>query len=125
VNKEEIIGMLVALEVYLSKDHQREWEQWVERTKTIAAAAETVPTVKGETYISPGPANHFPGLRLNWDQARVKITPRAIADALRNGDPSIQVPGGNTLDINVAMMEPGEAEIVARRLREELERAAT
>ena len=120
VNKEEMIGMLVALERYLAKDHKKEWEEWIQRTRIIAAAAETVPTVKGETVINPGPANHFPGLRLTWDQARVKITPRAVTEALRDGEPSILLAGGNTLSVNVSMLEPGEAEIVARRIREVL-----
>jgi len=123
VNKEEMIGMMVALELYLAKDHKREWEEWIQRTRIIAAAAETVPTVKGETVINPGPANHFPGLRLIWDQARVKITPRAVTEALRTGEPSILLSGGNTLSVNVSMLEPGEAEIIARRIKEVLQGA--
>ncbi|MDX1641577.1 MAG: hypothetical protein R3220_07755 [Balneolaceae bacterium] len=34
---------------------------------TLGTAAETVPTVKGGTYVHQGPANHFPGLKVRWD----------------------------------------------------------
>ena len=38
VNKEEIIGMLVALETYLKLDHAAEWKEWEERCRRIADA---------------------------------------------------------------------------------------
>lgn len=124
VNKEEMFGMLVALEIYLSKDHEQEWQEWIDRTKRIAAAVEAMPTVKGETYINPGPANHFPGLRIRWDQSRIKITPPEVVELLRNGDPSIEIAGNEEmLNISVVMMEPGHVDITARRLKEVLEMA--
>lgn len=124
VNKEEMFGMLVALELYLSKDHEQEWADWIGRTRRIAASAERIPSVQGETTINPGPANHFPGLRLTWDQNRVRITPREVADTLRNGEPSIDLGAGNdALTISVVMMEPDHVDIVARRVHEVLARA--
>lgn len=126
VNKEEMFGMLVALESYLKRDHEAEWEDWVERTERIAASAERVPTVMGETYITPGPANHFPDLRLSWDQRRLGLTPGDVVEALRAGSPSIEVSGGDeTLTISVVMMKPDQVDIVAQRVREVLEAAVS
>src|SRR5690625_5261985 len=85
VNKEEMFGMYVALDSYLKKDHEAEWNEWLERTRVIAASAERVPTVRGETHVHPGPANHFPGLRISWDQNRVRITPRQVVQELQDG----------------------------------------
>src|SRR5690606_17821322 len=36
VNKEEVLGMLVALEMYLAKDHEKEWELWENQIKLIS-----------------------------------------------------------------------------------------
>lgn len=124
VNKEEMFGMLVALESYLNMDHERQWEDWIARTRRIAELAEAVPSVRGETEINPGPANHFPGLRLSWDQDRVRITPADVEEALRDGDPSIEVSGDEeTLNIAVIMLEPEHVDIVGTRVKEVLEQA--
>lgn len=125
VNKEEMFGMLVALETYLKTDHQKQWNDWIARTRRIAEYAETVPSVKGETQVNPGPANHFPGLRLTWDQNRVRITAAEVVEALRDGEPSIIVSGGrDALNITVVMLEPEHVDIVGRRVREVLAQAA-
>lgn len=124
VNKEEMFGMLVALESYLSMDHERQWEEWIGRTRRIAQFAEVLPSVRGETRINPGPANYFPGLRLTWDQGQVRITPRDVVEALRNGEPSIEVSGGDdTLNVAVIMLEPEHVDIVGTRIKEVLEQA--
>lgn len=122
VNKEEMFGMLVALEAYLNTDHEAQWADWIERTQQIAAMAETVPTVRGETHVNPGPANYFPGLRLSWDVNRVGLTPEDVVEALRQGKPSIEVSANDeTLNVAVIMLEPEHVEIVGRRLKEVLE----
>lgn len=124
VNKEEIFAMYVALKSYLNMDHEAQWQEWLERTERIAASAETVPTVTGETHITPGPANHFPNLRLRWDQEQLGITPSDVVEAMRNGSPSIEVSGGrDMLNISVVMMKADQVDIVAQRVKEVLEQA--
>lgn len=124
VNKEEMFGMYVALDSYLKRDHESEWNEWVERTRTIASMVEQVPTVRGETHVHPGPANHFPGLRITWDQNRVRITPRQVVQQLMEGKPSIHASGSNeVLSIAVITMKPEHVEIVGRRVREVLQSA--
>jgi L-seryl-tRNA(Ser) seleniumtransferase len=74
----------------------------------------------------PEIANHVPHLRIRWDQAQVKVKPADVMKLLREGKPSIEAaPLGdaNTLVIGVWMMEPGEAEIVGRRVKEILKNA--
>lgn len=124
VNKEEIFGMLVALESYLERDHEKEWQDWIDRTKQIGEAAETVATVKGETFVHQGPANHFPGLNVRWDQSRVKITPPEVVEALRNGTPRIEC-GGNDDELNIAVvtLKPEQVSVVADRIKEILSKA--
>jgi len=125
VNKEEMFGMYVALDAYLKKDHDREWREWEDRCRTIAASAETVPTVQGEIHVHPGPANHFPGLRLSWDQNRVGISPREVVQTLSEGAPPILATGNDdTLNIAVIMLKPDQVDVVARRVKEVLEQRA-
>jgi len=125
VNKEEMFGMYAALKLYLEKDHKKEWQDWLDRTKRIAAQLETVPTVKGETVVDPGPANAFPSLLVTWDQARVKISNKEVQKALKDGTPSIVANTGknNALSVGVVLLRPEQVDIVAKRVKEILEKA--
>jgi uncharacterized pyridoxal phosphate-dependent enzyme len=124
VNKEEILGMMVALETYLAKDHDAEWRKWEGWVEQIAASARAVPTVVTEMYVPPV-ANHVPHLRITWDAERVGITPEELRTKLRDGHPSIETSGeSDSLELNVFMMQPEEVRIVGVRIREHLEEAA-
>lgn len=124
VNKEEVLGMLAAVEAYLERDHEADWKLWESQVKLIGESASSVSGVEHEIHV-PEIANHVPSLRVSWDQKKVKITPGEVREALRNGHPSIEtVGGGDSLGITTWMMNPGEERIVASRLREILEGAA-
>jgi len=124
VNKEEMFGMYAALKAYLERDHQKEWDQWLERAKHIAARLSTIPTLTTEIVVDPGPANAFPSLMVDWDRQRVKTTPKEVLMALMQGNPSI-VAGGhqNRLMIGVVLLRPEQVDIVAQRLKDILEHA--
>lgn len=128
VNKEEMFGMYAALKSYLERDHEKEWKEWLDRTFRIKTRIETISGVKGETYIEPGPANAFPSLHVTWDQEKVKITPKDMIAALRNGTPGIvaniaEKTEDKVLSIGVVLLKPEQVEIVARRLKEILQQA--
>jgi len=123
VNKEEILGMLVALEVYLARDEKAEWDMWEKQVKLIHDHATSVPGVTAEIHV-PKLANHVPSLRVRWDANKVKITADDARKALRDGHPSIETVGDKeTIGITTWMMSPGEERIVARRLKEVLQEA--
>ncbi len=108
VNKEEILGMLVALEIYLSKDHKKEWDLWESQIKMIHDAAASVDGVEPEMHV-PEIANHVPSLNITWDQSKIKATGEDIRKLLREGHPSIQTVGGKeSLGITTWMMQPGQ-----------------
>lgn len=125
VNKEEMFGMYAALKAYLEKDHKKEWEMWLTRARRIGSALESVPSVRHEIYIEPGPANAFPSLDVSWDTSKVKITPTEVRDALLNGKPAIATGGGarDKLRLGVVLLKPDQVDVVARRTREILENA--
>jgi L-seryl-tRNA(Ser) seleniumtransferase len=121
VNKEEMLGMLAALELYLEKDHAKEQLDFEKRAEVIRSSAASLPGVKAEVFV-PEVANHVPHVRISWDTAARKLTPADVVKALRDGDPSIGTRSeGENLVIGVWMMRPGEDKIVARRLRQVLE----
>ena len=123
VNKEEVLGMYVALEKYINQDHEKEWRIWEERVAVITNAVKKVDGVNTIIEVPPI-ANHTPKIVVSWDQNKVKATPREIKSRLQNGNPSIETMGGNTgIDITVFMLKPGEEKIVAKRLQEELSKA--
>lgn len=125
VSKEELLAMMVAVESYLKRDHQAEWREWEKRVKLIADSVSTVRGVTTEKYV-PEIANQVPHLRIRWDQTALKIKPAEVVRQLRDGEPSIElVPGGRgQLGVAVWMLQPGEAQIVARRLRQILKAGA-
>ena len=123
VNKEEIVGMLAALELYLKKDHARELADFEKRAETIRSSAAAVPGVKAEVF-TPEVANHVPHVRVTWDSSK-NVTPAAVVTSMRDGEPSIAIRSeGPALVIGVWMMRPGEDKVVAKRLRQVLEAKA-
>lgn len=123
VNKEEILGMLVALEKYLARDHEADWSNWESQIRLISDSASSVKGVKTEIHV-PEVANHVPSLRISWDQKKIKITTEEAREKLRKGHPSIETVGGEeSVDITTWMMIPGQEKVVADRVREILEEA--
>jgi seryl-tRNA(Sec) selenium transferase len=122
VNKEEMVGMLAALELFVRKDHLREGREFERRAEEIRKIASAVSGVKAEIFV-PEVANHVPHVRVTWDSASNGVKPVAVVRALQDGEPSIAIRSeGDTLVVGVWMMQPGEEKIVARRLRQELEK---
>jgi L-seryl-tRNA(Ser) seleniumtransferase len=122
VNKEEMVGMLAAIERYVALDHAEEQREFEKRAETIRGGAASVRGVKAEVFV-PEVANHVPHVRISWDPAVVPLKADAVVKALRDGEPSIGTRAENeTIVVGVWMMRTGEDKIVARRLRQELER---
>ena len=120
VNKEEILGMYVALEKYINQDHDAEWKMWESKIDSIKTAVNSIEGVTTEVSVPPI-ANHTPLLFIKWDESKVKTTNKDLMLKLRNGSPSIEVMANGTgINITVFMLQEGEEKIVAKRVREEL-----
>jgi L-seryl-tRNA(Ser) seleniumtransferase len=121
VNKEEMLGMLAAVELYLAKDHAAERREFDARAETIRSGVAGVAGVKAEIFV-PEVANHVPHVRISWDAVAKGMKPADAVDKLRAGEPSIGTRSeGDAVIIGVWMMRPGEEKVVARRLRDVLE----
>jgi L-seryl-tRNA(Ser) seleniumtransferase len=120
VNKEEMLGIMVALESFLGRDHDKEWAEWERRANLIIASVTSVPGVKAEMYL-PEVFNRWPHIRVTWDEAQSGIKRADIVHKLRAGEPSIFILNtDNGLDLGVITLKPGEDRVVARRLKQEL-----
>jgi L-seryl-tRNA(Ser) seleniumtransferase len=126
VSKEAILGMIVAVEMYLKRDSEAEEKEWERRIKMLADSLADIDAVNVEIF-TPPVANHVPLLKLTWDQDTLKVSADDIRQQLRDGSVSIEAvptysyePSANAEEIRfgVWMMQPNEAEIVAQRLRE-------
>jgi uncharacterized pyridoxal phosphate-dependent enzyme len=118
VGKEEIVGMVKALELYLQEDHEALNKEWQQRLEYISAQLTKVPTVT-TSIPKLEIANHVPHLQIKWDDKRIPITPREAGKALRDGKPSIALATGEhgeVLSMNSFMLQPGEEKIIAAEL---------
>ncbi|MFC6861233.1 aminotransferase class V-fold PLP-dependent enzyme [Zunongwangia atlantica] len=126
VNKEEIFGMYAALKIYLEKDHDKEWQDWMDRTSAISTTLDKVDGVKTEVIIPEGPANVFPTLDVTWDTNKIKITGNQLYEKLKSGTPSI-VTSKTTknnkqfINVGVVLLKPEQVSIVANQIKKELQ----
>lgn len=136
VGREEMIGMLAAVEAWVETDHRAEWDQWVSWLEHIEGQVSKVKGVETSIDLNsdsdvehPGdPAaisNHSPVLRIYWDPDKLHITGQELAEILARTSPRIVVGGGNgpepgTTGITVTawMMQPGNDQVVAERVSE-------
>src|SRR5947207_2126899 len=118
LGKEEIVGMVKALESYLKEDHEALNKEWQRRLDFISSQVTKIPGVT-TSFPTPEIANHVPHLRIKWDSARIKLAPREVTTALRGGKPSIVLSSGEhgeALSMNSFMLKPGEEKTIAQEL---------
>ncbi len=118
VGKEEIVGMVKAVELFLQEDHESLNREWQRRLDYISSQVAKIPTVT-TSYPPLGIANHVPHMEIKWDPKRIPLTPREVGKALRDGKPSIVLATGEqgeALSMNSFMLQPGEEKIIAVEL---------
>ena len=116
VGKEEIIGMIKALESYLREDHDALTKEWWRRLDSISAEITRVPGVS-TSFSVPDIANHVPHLEIHWDPRHISLEPRDAAQQLRGGKPCIVLASNESgLLMNSFMLQPGEEKTIAERL---------
>lgn len=116
IGKEEIVGMVKALEMFLNEDHEAVTREWWSRLDLVARQVTRVPGVS-TAYFVPDIANHVPHMQINWDPRRISLTPQQASDALKGAKPSIVLATTEIgLAMNSFMLQPGENKIIADRL---------
>src|SRR5258707_2242303 len=82
VGKEEVVGMVKALELYLAEDHAALNKEWQRRLDFISGQVTKIPGVT-TSFPAPEIANHVPHMHIKWDGAHIALTPREASAALR------------------------------------------
>jgi L-seryl-tRNA(Ser) seleniumtransferase len=126
VGKEEIMGLLTAVEVYVKRDHEADMKLWHGFMQSIARDLKRVRGVTAEVFVPPYPGAHpVPYLRVKWDRAALPVSCKECAKRLSEGEPRIEVNAAED-EITIAsyLLNPGEERIVGWRLAEVLSEAA-
>jgi len=132
VGKEEAIGMLMAVETWMKRDHEAEWKRW---TSWLEHVARRVSAIEGVTtsIVQPiGLSNRMPSLRVYWEKERFAVTGEGVVRTLFDTDPRVGIfpaggpiePGRTGVQVNPYMMAPGDEKVVAERLHAVLAGAA-
>jgi uncharacterized pyridoxal phosphate-dependent enzyme len=117
VGKEEILGMVKALEIYLKEDHEALTQEWQAQLERISRELTKIPGVS-TSFFTPDIANHVPHMQIEWD-SRVPLEPKQVSKMLRSSKPSIVMGGGEGrpgLTMCSFMLQAGEDKIVADQL---------
>jgi len=141
VGKEEIVGVLAAFDWSSKRDYKADCKVWEARLRHITDEAGAIPGVRAEVYYRTL-GNEVPYAAISWDEAALGLSRQQCVDALRSGDPQIEVIGGvyrevvqksaeppfkekphtgepeRLLAIASNTLKPGEEKIIARRLKE-------
>jgi len=126
VGKEEIMGLLAAVEVFVKRDHEADQKLWNGFMQSIARDLQGIRTVKAEVYVPAYPGAHpVPYLRITWDHGALPLSYAECAKKLREGEPSIEVNAAdNEMTLASYLLNPGEERIVGLRLGQVLRAAA-
>jgi len=123
VGKEEIVGAWAALEHFVKADPAERWRDWERRCAVITGILAGLSGVHVATFVPPI-ANAVPHLKVSWDASALGLTPATVQARLREGEPRIEIRDvlADGIEVGVWMLEPGEDDIVGRRLAAVLKR---
>jgi L-seryl-tRNA(Ser) seleniumtransferase len=129
VGKEEIAGLVTAVELWADPEFERrQLDGWEQRTAAFVDAMRDLRAVRVYRAPSPPPSSGrainpswFALAHVEWDEAVIGKTPQQVVEVLRRGEPGIIIPSLPTgLMFSPQCLEPGEEGVVAARLREAL-----
>lgn len=129
VGREEIIGMLTAVEMWFKRDHVAERKLWTARLERIAERLKSVDGVTTSIRQPSGRSNPSPSLSVSWDQKKIPYIGQDVEDLLWNGSPRISVGAAgsyfqpnqrSSISVNSSQLSNGEEKIIADRIFEVL-----
>jgi uncharacterized pyridoxal phosphate-dependent enzyme len=146
VGKEEIVGILAAVQWSSKRDYKADCRVWESQMQHITQTLSLIPGVKTEVYYREV-GNEVPHAAISWDERAFGLTRQQVQEGLRNGEPRIEVVGNSAREyvmpeppppgerrgsrepvrlISVVSntLKPGEEKIIAQRLKELLKPAS-
>ena len=133
VAKEQIVGMVAAVDWILSQTDESLFKESRDRLAVIANMVKDIPSVK-TSVIVPAIANHYPQLVIEFDPATIGASPRELKARLSTATPAVEInphtgstrasqgvdPMPNALVVTAMLLFPGQDAIVGRQIRKVL-----
>lgn len=121
VGKEEMLGMLAAVEAWVRRDHQAEWKTWLSWLDFIAKRLSKIDGIETSVHEPTELSNKSPVLNISWDPDKLHITAEEVAEDFARNKPRIAIGGRTdedktTLSITTGQMQPGNEKVVADRV---------
>lgn len=127
VGREEIMGMLAAVEMWFKRDHAGEWKTWVSWANYIIQRLAKVPGVSTELIEPIARSNRAPSVTVRWDKSIIPLTGEDLEGLLWDGTPRIAVSGAGSflpfppnlqpnISIAASSLQAGEEKIIADRV---------
>jgi D-glucosaminate-6-phosphate ammonia-lyase len=121
VGKEEMLGMLAAVEAWTKRDHQAEWKTWLSYLDYISKQVTKIEGVTTSVFEPKDLSNRSPVLRIFWDPDKFNITGDEVAEIFARNKPRIAVGSRNeklltSINITTGQMQPGNEKVVAERI---------
>ena len=121
VGKEEMMGMLAAVEAWVKRDHQAEWKTWLSYLDVIQKRVSKIDGVKTSVFEPTELSNKSPVLNISWDPDKLGITGDEVAEEFARNKPRIAIGSSNDdgmtgLEITTGQMQPGNEQVVADRV---------
>ncbi len=124
VGREEMIGMMAAVEDWVKRDHAADWKKWLGWLDTISKRLSPVSGLKLEIIERTLLDNKTPVLKVSWNPQELHISGFEMAEELGRNKPRIAVwaeddsSGQSFFNITTGQMQAGEEKIVADRVFE-------
>jgi L-seryl-tRNA(Ser) seleniumtransferase len=125
VGKEEIIGMLAAVEALMSRGIDDDFRRWMSYLQEISDIVTHVPGVRTAMQ-KPAGDTPYPWMTIEWDPAQVGITAGDVYDQLLEGEPRVMshaAGDGYSFRVRPPAIRPGDQTLAGRRIAEVLRRA--
>src|SRR5262249_34701062 len=122
-------GMLMAIEMWVTRDHKAEWNRWMSWLDSIAAQVKRVDGVTTAIAETTELSNRTPSLTIRWNRTRIGISGADLARHLLDTEPRIATPGGRdrgdeaSISITPYQLAAGEEKIVAEKIYAALSKA--
>ena len=126
LDRDEILGMVAAVEDWLERDHEGEWKRWLSWLEVISKKVTQINGISTKVIEPVNLNNKYPVLHIIWDPEKFYVTGYEIAEEVGRNKPRIALgnrdePDGTTsIQITPGHMQAGEEKIVADRLFEVL-----
>lgn len=125
VGREETLGMLAAVEAWVTRDHDADWKLWLSWLDNISRRVSAIAGVTTSVELPTGLSNRSPALRIAWDPTALHITGEEVAEQLARTKPRIALGAGGrgqadsgttSISVTAWMMQPGDDKVVAERI---------